>query len=298
MNRKVMEQRWREIEGELSIYSFIEFWIYRILRQPLELVRLLLQYKWGTVFRHQWFLRIEELTKRNGKGVWMREIEKVLRRFDASLEWLMEPIEMRDEEFKMIKDNDEMGEREKDNSIITKSAKSVADVLEEVELLVDTHFFGEFSETKSFSEKVIPNQGEMILASLGIRGEHSTAHQDREGHQGDSGESPLCGEEEGAHHKEDGIKVLVQQDRAAAQRQSHCELLQESELRDQRKARHRRQYPPQQHPRPDRTDIQRAEVGREEDGENGQRRDHHRDGALAVRSVEEQGPGRRSEAEA
>ena len=34
----------------------------------LELVRLLLQYKWGTIFRQEWFWRMEELTKRNGKG--------------------------------------------------------------------------------------------------------------------------------------------------------------------------------------------------------------------------------------
>ena len=34
MNRKGMEQRWRTIEGELSIYLFIEFWIHRILIQP------------------------------------------------------------------------------------------------------------------------------------------------------------------------------------------------------------------------------------------------------------------------
>ena len=39
----------------------------------IELVRLLLQYKWGTIFRQEWFWRMEEtMTKRNGKGVWMR----------------------------------------------------------------------------------------------------------------------------------------------------------------------------------------------------------------------------------
>ena len=50
---------------------------------------------------------MEELTKRNGKGVWTREIEKALKRFDASLEWLMERIEMRDEEIEKTKDDDE-----------------------------------------------------------------------------------------------------------------------------------------------------------------------------------------------
>ena len=55
----------------------------------LELVRLLLQYKWGTIFRQEWFWRMEEITKRNGKGVWFREVEKVLKRFGASLEWFV-----------------------------------------------------------------------------------------------------------------------------------------------------------------------------------------------------------------
>ena len=64
----------------------------------MELVRLLLQYKWGTIFRQEWFWRMQEATKRNGKGMWMREIEKVLKRFDASLEWLMERIGIREEE--------------------------------------------------------------------------------------------------------------------------------------------------------------------------------------------------------
>ena len=64
----------------------------------LELVRILLQYKWGTIFRQEWFWRMEELTKRNGKGVWFREIEKVLRLFGDSLEWLSERIALRDRE--------------------------------------------------------------------------------------------------------------------------------------------------------------------------------------------------------
>ena len=51
-----------------------------------KLLRILLQNMLGTIFRHEWFWMVEELTKRNGKGVRMREIEKVLKRFDASLE--------------------------------------------------------------------------------------------------------------------------------------------------------------------------------------------------------------------
>ena len=34
----------------------------------LALVRILLQYKWGTIFRSEWFWRMEELTKGNAKA--------------------------------------------------------------------------------------------------------------------------------------------------------------------------------------------------------------------------------------
>ena len=62
----------------------------------LELVRLLLQYKWGNIFRSEWFWRMEEITKRNGKGVWLGEIETVLKRLNLSLEWLMNSFEVRE----------------------------------------------------------------------------------------------------------------------------------------------------------------------------------------------------------
>ena len=42
----------------------------------LELVRLLLQYKWGTIFRQEWFWMMVELTKTNRKGIWMREVKR------------------------------------------------------------------------------------------------------------------------------------------------------------------------------------------------------------------------------
>ena len=56
---------------------------------------------------------MEELTKRNGKGIWMREIENMFKRFDASLEWLVERIDMRDEEIKEINENREIEADEK-----------------------------------------------------------------------------------------------------------------------------------------------------------------------------------------
>ena len=39
----------------------------------LELVRLLLQYKWGTIFRQEWFWRMEELTKRRQENLAARD---------------------------------------------------------------------------------------------------------------------------------------------------------------------------------------------------------------------------------
>ena len=90
----------------------------------VELVRLL-QYKWGTIFRQEWFWRMEELTKRNGKGVWAREIEKVLKRFDASLEWLMERVSLREEEIDKIRGNEEIQEREKEQMIKVKRFQSI-----------------------------------------------------------------------------------------------------------------------------------------------------------------------------
>ena len=90
---------------------------------------------------------MEELTKKNGKGVWLREIEKVLKRFDASIEWLMERIMIREGEMNTIRVNGEMSDREKNLIIRAKRMKSIDEVLEEVEVLIDTHFFMEFTGT-------------------------------------------------------------------------------------------------------------------------------------------------------
>ena len=104
--------------------------------------------------------------KRNGKGVWIREIEKALKRFDASLEWLEERISLRDEEIEVMQMKNDLGEREKSVAVRAKKAKSIEDVLEEVVVLIDTHFT-EFSGTKSsaFLKKVIMYQSviDMIL---------------------------------------------------------------------------------------------------------------------------------------
>ena len=103
---------------------------------------------------------MEELTKRNGKGVWMREIEKVLKRFDASIEWLTERIGIREDEIEKIRVDRETEEREKSVLLGAKRLKSIEEMMEEVEVLIDTHFFNEFYRTKSsvFLKRVLENQ--------------------------------------------------------------------------------------------------------------------------------------------
>ena len=134
----------------------------------LELIRLLLQYKWGTIFRQEWFWRMEEMTKKNGKGIWTREIEKVLRRFDASLEWLMDGIDWREKEIDKIRRDDQMEENEKKQALGAKRTKCIEEVLEEVEVLIDMHFFNEFTRTKSslFLKQVLANQNVIEMKLL------------------------------------------------------------------------------------------------------------------------------------
>ena len=79
--------------------------------------------------------------------MWLREIEKALKRFGASLEWLMERVQIREEEIEEVRKG-EIEETEKEQTLRVKRMKSIEDVLEEVGVLVDTHFFMEFSETK------------------------------------------------------------------------------------------------------------------------------------------------------
>ena len=50
----------------------------------LELVRLLIKFKWGTIFLQELLWRMDGITKRNGIGVLDREIEKVMKRIGAS----------------------------------------------------------------------------------------------------------------------------------------------------------------------------------------------------------------------
>ena len=59
-----------------------------------------------------------------------------------------------------LRRNGEIGEQEKVQMLRVKRMRSIEEVLEEVEVLIDTHFFNEFWETKSslFLKRVIANQ--------------------------------------------------------------------------------------------------------------------------------------------
>ena len=67
-----------------------------------------------------------------------------------------------------IGQNNEIGDKERSQMLRAKKCKSIHDVLEEVEVLIDTHFFNEFWETKSsqFLKKVIDNQGLIEMNTL------------------------------------------------------------------------------------------------------------------------------------
>ena len=69
-----------------------------------------------------------------------------MKRFGASIEWLTEQIGMTDEEIEWIRESNEMEEKEKGRA---KRLKGIADVLEEVGILIDTHHFNAFLEIKA-----------------------------------------------------------------------------------------------------------------------------------------------------
>ena len=65
---------------------------------------------------------MEELTKKNWKGIWMGEIEKVFKRFGASIEWLLERIGMRERDIELNEHNREIEGSEK--TVIHKCEKN------------------------------------------------------------------------------------------------------------------------------------------------------------------------------
>ena len=68
-----------------------------------------------------------------------------MKRFDAYLEWLMERIGLRDEEMDRIRVDDQIEDLEI-TQMLKMRMKSVAEVLEEVGVIVDTQFFRVLSD--------------------------------------------------------------------------------------------------------------------------------------------------------
>ena len=67
-----------------------------------------------------------------------------------------------------IREDREIEEREKDQMMKVKRFQSIKEVLEEVEVLIDTHFFNEFYESKSslFPRRVLENQSSIEMLTL------------------------------------------------------------------------------------------------------------------------------------
>ena len=164
----------------------------------LQLVSLLLQNKWGTIFRQEWFWRMQELEKRNGKGVWMREIEKMFKRFDASLEWLVERIDIRDEEIKAINENEEMEADEKAKMLRTKGWGASRRCLKRWRCSsTHTSSSSYINEIFSFSEECDRQPELNLSAPLQEDPEIHELHiEDNDSRSGDPGEPPVCWEEE------------------------------------------------------------------------------------------------------
>ena len=64
-----------------------------------------------------------------------------------------------------IRQNQAMDDREKNQMLQAKNMKSIANVLQEVEAVIDIHFFDEFLKTKAstFLKKAMENQGTIDL---------------------------------------------------------------------------------------------------------------------------------------
>ena len=75
--------------------------------------------------------------------------------------WSELALEMKNDEMEKIKCEREIEELEKSVLLRAKRLKSIEEVMEEVEVLIDTHFFNEFYGTKSalFLKRVLGNQG-------------------------------------------------------------------------------------------------------------------------------------------
>ena len=80
----------------------------------------------------------------------------------------MERVGIQEEDMEQVKRNGEMDEGGKDKILQAKRMKSIADILEDAGVLIDTHFFNEFYETKSsvFLKGIIANQNVIDMTLL------------------------------------------------------------------------------------------------------------------------------------
>ena len=111
--------------------------------------------------------------------------------------------------------------------------KSIADVLEEVEEHIDTHF-NEFAKTVfTVPEKGYGNQN-AIEFRLTKKTWKTQLLPQNDDHSRDPGKPPLCREEKRTNYqRESGDDAPLHQNRAAAQCESHHQLLRESDDGDQ-----------------------------------------------------------------
>ena len=77
----------------------------------------------------------------------------------------MERVSLRDEEMDKIRQSVEIEVDEKNERLRMMRMKSIDEVLEDVSVLIDTHFFNEFEGTKSsqFLKKVVSNQSSIDM---------------------------------------------------------------------------------------------------------------------------------------
>ena len=98
----------------------------------------------------------------------MMEIENVLKRFGASLEWPMERISIREDEIEKIRTAEEIEGQVNSEKLKAMKTKSIDDVLVEVSVLIDMHLFNAFTETRSslFLKWAIVNQNSIEMHFL------------------------------------------------------------------------------------------------------------------------------------
>ena len=132
-------------------------------------------------------------------------------------------ITMCKEEMEKMRNNGRMESREKDRLIQAKRMESIRDVIEDAEVIIDTHYFNEFSEANSslFLKKVIAHQNS-IDARL-LKTTWRTMNGSPKTMKGDKGKysrTSFALEKDDDCHQEDRFEMLVQQGWVAPERKN------------------------------------------------------------------------------